>query len=101
MMRQLASEPASLILSLTTLKDPEDVEVANSFLAAFEDWCWAHGLLDKWTWNVPFETLLNWTVVETPGASDTLRWGATRWLNCNRHVAAGIDGSRQVPGHDL
>ena len=75
-MRQLTNEPASLIMSLTVLEEPGDIEAANSFLAAFKDWCWTRGLLDKWTWNVPLETLLNWTVVETPEAR-ALRWAPT------------------------
>lgn len=61
-MDRLLVEPASLIKQLTLLEGTSDEVIANDFLAAFESWCWDHGLLAPWTWNVPLQTLFVWTL---------------------------------------
>ena len=61
-MDRLLVEPASLIKQLTLLEGTNDEVVAQDFLAGFESWCWDHGLLAPWTWNVPLQTLFVWTL---------------------------------------
>ena len=71
---QLMSEPASLIWQLRRIQGADYDGLVNDFRAAFEEWCWEHGLLDLWSWNVPMHTLFVWTAYVHPSASGELEW---------------------------
>lgn len=59
---KMAEEPALVFLFLGHHAQPEENEIVNSFIEAFEHWCWRRGFLDKWMWTRPLETLVWWTV---------------------------------------
>ena len=71
---RLMSEPASLIWQLRRIQGADHDGLVNDFRAAFEGWCWDHGLLDLWSWNVPMHTLFVWTAYVGPSPSVELKW---------------------------
>ena len=71
---RLMSEPASLIWQLRRIQGADYDGLVNDFRAAFEVWCWDHGLLDLWSWNVPMHTLFVWTAYAHPSSDGELKW---------------------------